>query len=272
MKKRGRHTSHFNRNKDNPSKKHGHTTGHSKDLTKKNEAAQRAPSLHGAAGLRSHEIQQMLDQGADVNETRGGQTPLYRFIEARNLDGIVMLLLYGASVTHKDNYGETPLHNAGRNNSHLATLLITSPQGNPTKITDEMRNWCNGNAYSYWMMRKQFGIPRDICLLICKFMIPSLKKLVAMIPFNKLPAYLDRYSAEEKKVVLDALVKRHIADLCFNLGVKNNRNRTPQGEAILYGNSMLPFAPPISTFNKDLISQHKPTITANYAKLLGIQQ
>lgn len=226
--------------------------------------------MHGAARLRAHEIQQLLDQGADVNEAHKGETPLYRFIEARNLDGIEKLLLYGASVTHKDSYGETPLHRAGRNNSHLATLLITSPQGSPAKFTDEMHEWSKGNAFSYWLMKSHFKVPKDVCLIICKLMIPSLRKLVAMIPFYKLPLYLDRYPVEERKEVVDALVKKHIADLSFHLDVKNNKNKTPQEVALAYGNRMLPFALPISVFNKVLIGQHKPTITANYAKLLGI--
>lgn len=255
----------------NDIKKGRFTSKYGKEITRREAIPN--PLLHTAATSSELEIQNILDQGADVHHIHNGQTALHRFIDSGNVQGIKKLLLYGASIATKDANKETSLHVAARSNILIATTLITSPQGSVSKVTDTMQNkWLKGNACSYWIMRKFLGVPKEICLMICKLMIPSLKQVIEVVPLSKLQFFLPRYSRQEKKEMLKALVKRHIADLFFQLGVKNDRNQTPRQVALFYSNRMRPDALPIDILNKTLLNQHKAAITANYRQLLGLNR
>ncbi len=226
-------------------------------------------SLHNVEAMDAKKLKIYLAAGADVHEVMDGKTPLHRFVRARYSDGIQKLLLYGASLVDFNAEGDSPLHISARTLPDIAKLLLTSPQGSPSQSTQEIEVWKMSIIY-FSLVCKQLGVPKDIRLIICKQMMPEPNQLINWVPLPKLPYFLAFYSEQEKRRMLESLVRRHIVDIFQALRTKNGKPQTPYQVALTRVGRMGMFVPPVHLLDKNNSSSLQPEIRANYARLLGL--
>ena len=86
-------------------------------------------------------IQELYDNKVDINaQNNYGETPIYYAAKNNSCNAIQLLHTLGAEINAQDNYGNTPMHNAAKNNSCNAINLLYT-LGAETNIRNE-----NGNT------------------------------------------------------------------------------------------------------------------------------
>lgn len=226
-------------------------------------------SLHHVESMDPKKLKMYLAAGVDVHEVVNGETPLHKFVRARNNDGIQKLLLYGASIAVANGDGDSSLHMSARTLPDIARLLLTSPQGSPSHVTPEIEVW-KKSLICFSCVLNRLSVPRDVRLIICKQMTPEPHQLIKWVPLHAMPFYLNFYSEQEKRRILDLLVKRHVVDIFQALRTQNRNYQTPFQVALTYVGRMGIFFPPVHILDRNHSGRLQPEIRANYAKLLGL--
>lgn len=227
-------------------------------------------SLHHVDPLDTIKLKLYLAAGADVHEVVDGETPLHRFVRARASAGIQKLLLYGASLgdlTEKE--GESALHMSARMLPDISKLLLTTPQGSPCKVTQQLETW-QKSLLCFSCVLHRLGVPKDVRLIICQQMMPEPNQLINWVPLPMLPYYLNFYSEKERRHMLELFVRRHIVDTFQALRVQNRKHQTPYQVALSRVGLMGMFVPPVHLLDKNNSSALHPEIRTNYARLLDI--
>ncbi|KAL1474026.1 hypothetical protein MTO96_021646 [Rhipicephalus appendiculatus] len=94
------------------------------------ENAQRSYTLSErllrAVGTRGEDIEQLIRQGADVNQSHGTFLPLHCACMLGDATSVAILLKWGAHVNGYDGYHRTALHHAVERSPQCASLLLAA--------------------------------------------------------------------------------------------------------------------------------------------------
>ncbi|XP_077561204.1 ankyrin repeat and SOCS box protein 8-like [Haemaphysalis longicornis] len=110
----------------------------------------------GVGGTRQEDIEQLIRQGADVNQAHGTFLPLHCACMMGDASSVAVLLKWGADVNRFDGYHRTALHHAAEHSASCTSLLLAA--GAETENVDT-----NGNTALHWAA---FRNRADCCRLL----------------------------------------------------------------------------------------------------------
>ncbi|KAH9360160.1 ankyrin repeat and SOCS box protein 8-like isoform X4 [Haemaphysalis longicornis] len=110
----------------------------------------------GVGGTRQEDIEQLIRQGANVNQAHGTFLPLHCACMMGDASSVAVLLKWGADVNRFDGYHRTALHHAAEHSASCTALLLAA--GAETENVDT-----NGNTALHWAA---FRNRADCCRLL----------------------------------------------------------------------------------------------------------
>ena len=121
-------------------------------------------------------VQQLIDDGADVNALGGDDKSPLHWAAGASPDTIAVLLKAGADATAKDKWDRTPLHFVSVSGSvkSIALLLVAGADVNARSAND----WTPLHGVA------KFGMPENIEFLIEAGADPSIKNQMGETPYD----------------------------------------------------------------------------------------
>lgn len=112
--------------------------------------------LRAIGGTRQEDVEELIRQGANVNQAHGTFLPLHCACMVGDASSVAVLLKWGADVNRFDGYHRTALHHAAERSASCTSLLLAA--GAETEHVDT-----NGNTALHWAA---FRNRADCCRLL----------------------------------------------------------------------------------------------------------